>query len=116
MCWLPDLSACTVCTASVIESGAWFHPSADGLRCRQHAMPASAWLLPETLQLAQRMLRCPVAEFAAQPWSAQRAADLRRFAIQALERHLERRLRTAEALRRLSTSVSTVSPSRERLS
>ena len=116
MGWLPDLNACTVCAASVLDSGAWFHPSADGLRCRPHAMPASAALSPESLQLAQQMLRCPIAEFAGQPWSAQRAADLRRFAIQALERHLERRLRTAEALRRLSTSVAASAPSRERLS
>jgi DNA repair protein RecO (recombination protein O) len=105
MGWLPDLHVCTVCSSSVLESGAWFHPSADGLLCRLHAMSASAPLSPESLHLAQRMLRSPIAEFAVQPWSAQRGADLRRFAIQSLERHLERRLRTAEALRRLATSV-----------
>ena len=105
MGWLPDLNLCAVCSSSLLDSGAWFHPSADGLRCRSHAMPASASLAPESLQLARRMIRAPIAEFAAQPWTAQSAADLRRFSIQALERHLERRLRTAEALRRLATGA-----------
>jgi DNA repair protein RecO (recombination protein O) len=47
------------------------------------------------------MLRAPVAAFAAEPWPRRRAQDLRRFALQSIERHLERKLRTAEALSRL---------------
>ena len=34
----------------------------------------------------------------AEPWPRRRGQDLRRFTLQALERHLERKLRTAEAL------------------
>ena len=59
------------------------------------ALSADSW------QLAQRMLRAPAAAFAAEPWPRRRGQDLRRFTLQALERHLERKLRTAEALGRL---------------
>ena len=59
------------------------------------ALSADSW------QLAQRMLRAPVAAFAAEPWPRRRAQDLRRFTLQSLERHWKRKLRTAEALARL---------------
>ena len=39
--------------------------------------------------------------FAGEPWPRRRGKDLRRFALQSLERHVERKLRTAEALGRL---------------
>lgn len=107
MGWLPELSHCAVCRESLLDAGGWFHPGADGLHCAQHRQPSSGALVAESLHLAQRILRCPIAELAAQPWSARTAADLRRFAIQSLERHLERRLRSAEALRRMATSGST---------
>jgi DNA repair protein RecO (recombination protein O) len=51
-----------------------------------------------------RIFRSPASAFAAEPWPRARAADLRRFAIQSLERHLERRLRTATALAKLGGS------------
>jgi DNA repair protein RecO (recombination protein O) len=47
------------------------------------------------------MLRAPASAFTSDPWPRRRAQDLRRFAIQVLERHLERKLRSAEALARL---------------
>jgi DNA repair protein RecO (recombination protein O) len=47
------------------------------------------------------MLRAPASSFAAETWPRRRAQDLRRFTLQSLERHLERRLRTSEALARL---------------
>jgi DNA repair protein RecO (recombination protein O) len=55
----------------------------------------------DSWQLAQRMLRAPASAFAAEPWPRRRGQDLRRFTVQALERHLERKLRSAEALARL---------------
>jgi DNA repair protein RecO (recombination protein O) len=58
-------------------------------------------LLPDSWQVALRMLRAPASSFAAEAFPRRRAQDLRRFTLQALERHLERRLRTAEALARL---------------
>ena len=57
---------------------------------------------PTSWQLAQRMLRAPASAFAAEPWPRQRGQDLRRFTLQTLERHLERKLKSAEALARLN--------------
>jgi DNA repair protein RecO (recombination protein O) len=45
-----------------------------------------------------RIVRTPLAELAVEAWGAERAADLRAFAVGVLERHLERRLRSATAL------------------
>jgi DNA repair protein RecO (recombination protein O) len=47
------------------------------------------------------MLRAPVASFAGESWPRKRGQDLLRFTVQMLERHLERKLKTAEALARL---------------
>jgi DNA repair protein RecO (recombination protein O) len=47
------------------------------------------------------MLRAPASAFADETWPRRRAADLRRFTLQSIERHLERKLRSAEALARL---------------
>ena len=58
-------------------------------------------LSADSWQLAQRMLRAPASAFAAEPWPRRRGQDLRRFTLQTLERHLERKLKSAEALARL---------------
>ena len=51
----------------------------------------------ESRALAAEMLRKPVAQLSA-PWGPATAADLRRFAVQQMESHLERRLVTAPLL------------------
>jgi DNA repair protein RecO (recombination protein O) len=56
----------------------------------------------DSWQLALRMLRAPVSAFVGEPWNRRRGQDLRRFTLQSLERHLERKLRTAELLARLT--------------
>jgi DNA repair protein RecO (recombination protein O) len=96
---LPDIAHCTSCGEPLVPGEASFNTMADGLFCAVHrsANPLSA----DSLQLAQRMLRAPTSTFAAEPFPRRRAQDLRRFTLQALERHLERRLRTAEVLARL---------------
>jgi DNA repair protein RecO (recombination protein O) len=58
-------------------------------------------LSPDSWRMALRMLRSPVASFAGEEWPRRRAQDLRRFLQFILERHLERKLRSAEALARL---------------
>ena len=80
---------------------AFFSPFSDGLFCGIHRSANAAALSADSWQLAQRMLRAPASAFAAQPWPRRRAQDLRRFTLQTLERHLERKLRSAEALARL---------------
>ena len=50
--------------------------------------------------MALKMLRAPVGAFAGEAWPRRRGQDLRRFALQSLERHLERKMKSAEMLAR----------------
>jgi DNA repair protein RecO (recombination protein O) len=98
---LPDISRCTACGDPLQPGEVWFHNHSDGLFCAVHRGGNANTLSADSWQLAQRMLRAPVSAFATEPWPRRRAQDLRRFALQSLERHLERKLRTAEAINRL---------------
>lgn len=99
---LPDLAHCTVCGEALKPGEIGFNPHADGLFCEVHRHPNDNLFSPDSWQMAQRMLRAPVGNFAEEPWPRRRGQDLRRFTVQSLERHLERRLRSAEALMRIS--------------
>ncbi len=103
MGWLPDLATCVHCGAPLAGHVAWFHAQSDGLFCGEHKPRGASVLSAESQALAARIFRSPVPALAAEPWPRQRAADLRRFAIQALERHIDRRLSSAAALYRLSS-------------
>jgi len=98
---LPDIARCTTCGEPLRAGEVWFHPYSDGLFCAVHRNANASSISADSWQLAQRMLRSPAAAFAGEEWTRRRAQDLRRFALQSLERHLERKLRTAEALNRL---------------
>ena len=98
---LPDIGRCTVCGEALQGAEISFSRFADGLFCALHGNGNGSVLCADSWLLAQRMLRAPVAAFAGEAWPRRRAQDLRRFAVQSLERHLERRLRTWEALGRL---------------
>jgi len=101
MGWLPDLAACTVCGDRFAPGEASFHPQSDGLFCPLHRQGAGSLLSADSWLLSQRILREPLTAFFDEPWPRRRGQDLRRFTLQSLERHLERRLRSAEALNRL---------------
>jgi DNA repair protein RecO (recombination protein O) len=98
---LPDLVHCTACGEALQAGAASFNSLGDGLFCPIHRNGNASELSADSWQLAQRMLRAPASAFAADPWPRRRAQDLRRFTLQALERHLERKLHSAEALARL---------------
>src|SRR5579859_4409659 len=98
---LPDIAHCTVCGEPLRPGEVSFNPHADGLFCALHRNGSANALTPDSWQLALRMLRAPASALTAEPWPRRRAQDLRRYAIQILERHLERKLRSAEALARL---------------
>jgi DNA repair protein RecO (recombination protein O) len=102
MGWLPDLTTCVHCGAPLAGHPAYYHPQSDGLFCAEHRRGGSSTLSPDSLALAARIFRSPVPALAAEEWPRNRAADLRRFGIQALERHIDRRLTSAFALSRLS--------------
>jgi len=98
---LPDVAHCTACSETLVAGDVWFQSYADGLFCGVHRGSGANALSADSWQLAQRMLRAPVSAFAGETWPRRRGQDLRRFTLQSLERHMERKLRTAEALGRL---------------
>jgi DNA repair protein RecO (recombination protein O) len=98
---LPDMGRCTACGEALKAGEISFNTLGDGLFCALHRNGNASELSADSWQLAQRMLRAPVSAFAADAWPRRRGQDLRRFTLQALERHLERKLRSAEALMRL---------------
>jgi len=62
-------------------------------------VPGGSWELSvESRSIADEMLRNPVAGLPAAGWSRSKAADLRRFLVQQVESHIERRLATAALL------------------
>jgi DNA repair protein RecO (recombination protein O) len=99
---LPDIAHCTACGEPLTAGEASFNTLGDGLFCALHRNGNASGLSADSWQLAQRMLRAPISAFAAEPWPRRRGQDLRRFTLQALERHLERKLRSAEALGRMA--------------
>ena len=98
---LPDVMRCMVCGEPLHGAEISFSSHADGLFCALHRNGSGHALSADSWQLAQQMLRVPVGAFAGEAWPRRRGQDLRRFTVQALERHLEKKLRTAEALGRL---------------
>ncbi|MGH9560401.1 MAG: DNA repair protein RecO, partial [Terracidiphilus sp.] len=98
---LPDIAHCIVCGEALHAAEVTFSSYTDGLFCGLHANGSATALSVDSWQLAQRMLRAPASAFATELWPRKRGQDLRRFALQTLERHLERKLKSAEALARL---------------
>ncbi len=98
---LPDIAHCTVCGEALHPGEVFFNSHADGLFCPLHRSGNAGTLSADSWQVAVRMLRSPASALSEEPWSRRRGQDLRRFAVQVLERHLERKLRSAEALARL---------------
>jgi len=98
---LPDIAHCMACGDSLGAGEVRFSAYADGLFCGLHANGSGSALSADSWQLALRMLRAPAASFAGETWPRKRGQDLRRFTVQMLERHLERKLKTAEAIARL---------------
>src|SRR5579883_170801 len=98
---MPDILHCTIGGESFAGRPAYWHAHADGLVCSEHKRLASSTLSPESQSLAVRIFRQPVSAFALEDWPRNRATDLRRFATQGLERHLERKLSSVHALMKL---------------
>jgi DNA repair protein RecO (recombination protein O) len=98
---LPDIGHCIVCGEALHAPEVSFSSYTDGLVCKLHRNGSASGLSADSWQLAQRMLKAPASAFAGEGWTRKRGQDLRRFTLQTLERHLERKLKSAEALARL---------------
>jgi DNA repair protein RecO (recombination protein O) len=103
MGYLPELSECIVCGQTLNGSRAFFHALSDGLMCLEDKRLASSEISAESRRLADQMFRLPVESFGASPWSKKQAADLRKFLLQTLQRHIEKKLVTAGMLEKISS-------------
>ncbi len=103
MGFLPELSECVVCGRSLNGSRAFYHALADGLMCLDDKRVASSEMSPESRRVAAQMLRSRVSDFAGIVWPKALCADLRKFLIQILDRHIEKKLVTAGMLEKISS-------------
>jgi DNA repair protein RecO (recombination protein O) len=96
--FLPELTECVVCGRGLNGSRAYFHALADGLTCAEDKRLASSEISGESRALAAQMFRAPVDSFMEMAWPKGLGADLRKFLIQILQRHIEKKLVTAGML------------------
>jgi DNA repair protein RecO (recombination protein O) len=102
--WLPELHVCLGCGSLLDDpeqsQRAFFARGQAGLLCSHCRRPVGAggsWELSVASQrLAAEMLRTPIAGLSPVEWSQTTAADLRRFLVQQIEAHAEKRLYTAQ--------------------
>ncbi len=128
--FLPPLDECIECGEPLAGHPAYFHALRDGLVCARHRHVASSEMSAASRSLATTIFRNPVervielasaelasaelasaelagAELAsaeqagAEPLPANRLADVRKFLMQIIHRHLERKLQTFAQLDRL---------------
>ena len=108
MGYLPDLSKCIACGRILNGRRAYFHALADGLMCPLHKRLASSEMSAESRALAAQMLRVPLSKLDARGYptsgsTKSPAADLRKFLLQTLERHIEKKLITRGMLEKTSS-------------
>jgi DNA repair protein RecO (recombination protein O) len=101
MGYLPELSVCIICGRTLNGSRAFFHALSDGLMCGGDKLLASSEISPDSRTLAAQMFHAPVASFAGTSWPREEASDLRKFLVQTLQRHIEKKLVTAGMLEKL---------------
>jgi len=101
MGYLPELTECLACGRGLNGSRAYFHALADGLMCPEHKRLASSEISAESRTLAAQMLRVPLSTIDAAS-SQKSGADLRKFLLQTLERHIEKKLVTRVMLEKIT--------------
>jgi DNA repair protein RecO (recombination protein O) len=105
MGFLPEFAECAVCGRSFDDRldgrRAFYHALADGLVCADDKRVASSELSSESRKIAAQMLRSHVSDFAEIDWPKAVCADLRKFLLQILERHIEKKLVTAGMLEKI---------------
>ncbi len=102
MGYLPDLGECIVCGRTLNGSRAFYHALTDGLMCADDKRLASSEISPDSRSLAAQMFRAPLEHFAGAAWPKKQGNDLRKFLIQILQRHIEKKLITAGMLEKIS--------------
>jgi len=108
--WLPELHVCLSCGSLLDDpespERAFFSRDRAGLicgHCRRTSGAGNSWELSrESREIAGQILRQHVAQLGETNWTQSTAADLRRFLVQQIESHGERRLITAPMLEGLT--------------
>jgi DNA repair protein RecO (recombination protein O) len=104
---LPELHVCLSCGSVLDEPGqaperSFFGRGRAGLicaHCRAVLGAGNSWeLSAESRSMAAEMLRKPVLQLSRPNWDQETAADLRRFLVQQIESHVERKLATVRIL------------------
>ena len=102
MGWMPELGHCVVCGlelgAGVRGGRVWWSASADGVTCEDDRRSGSAALSAASVAEMRRLFRAGVRDLATEEWPRARTAEMLRFGVGLLERHLQRRLRSSGAL------------------
>jgi DNA repair protein RecO (recombination protein O) len=104
--FLPELKVCVSCGTWLDDpeapERAYYSRSRTGLycgHCRKAMALEGSWELSfASRMIAAEMLRTPIAQISQASWQQETAADLRRFLVQQIENHIERRLLTAPVL------------------
>lgn len=104
--FLPDLRVCLSCGSWLDNpespERSWFSRGRPGLacsHCRKTLSMENSWeLSSESRMISAEMLRKPIGEAGQTAWARHTAADLRRFLVQQVEQHIERKLVTAPIL------------------
>jgi DNA repair protein RecO (recombination protein O) len=104
--WLPELDVCLECGSLLDDAEAperaFFSRGWAGLvcgHCRRTMGAGGSWeLSAESRAVVRDIARLPVAQVAAADWPQTKAADLRRFLVQQIESHIERRFVTVPLL------------------
>jgi DNA repair protein RecO (recombination protein O) len=106
MGWMPELGHCIVCGLDLRGGTVWYSATSDGVTCSDDRRNGSIALSTESVGIAARIFRGTVQELAKEQWPQQSLTNLQRFAVDTLERHLERKLASARALTRTGKNTS----------
>ena len=96
MGWWPELGHCAACGLDLRGQTVWWSQAGDGVACYDDRRPGSHAVSAASVAESYAMARSSLPQMLGSgDWPAERAADLRSFAVGVLERNLERRLRSA---------------------
>jgi DNA repair protein RecO (recombination protein O) len=99
MGWWPELAHCAACGLSLAGHDVFWSPTADGVTCADDPRPGSRKLTAAAVAESYRIAKMSLEQFAAETEQGHNLyRDLGVFGVAVLERHLERRLRSAAAL------------------
>jgi DNA repair protein RecO (recombination protein O) len=104
MGWWPELGRCAVCGVGLADPAlgghdVWWSPVADGVTCADDRRPQSRGVSGSAVAESYRMAKMSLEQFRSEVGQAPELyRDLGVFAVAVLERHLERRIRSAAAL------------------